>query len=275
MPEFLWRWRREIVFTLLLLVSLGMLVSHHEPGLITRSVRQGVAFVVMPFQKISHGVVDKSRQVFTLFTSMRVLRKENDALRQKVEKLMLRNAQLSDLNQENQALREALGYRERTHHEFIPADIVGRDASSWLKRAVVDRGQADGVMAGAGVVMPNGVVGRITDVNYYSATVMLLPDTQSAVAGTVERSGISGTIKGNNDRTLSMMYVSNEDDVKVGDTIITSTLSTLFPPGLPIGEVISVHPSENGLMLDIKVKPRINFKTLNRVLILKVNAEEG
>ncbi len=275
MPEFLWRWRREIIFTLLLLVSLGMLVSHHEPGLITRSVRQGVAFVILPFQKVSHGLVNKSRQVFTLFTSMSVLRKENEELKQKLDKLMLRDAQLSDLAKENQALREALNYRERTQHEFIPADIVGRDAASWLRRVVVDRGQADGVMSGAGVVLPNGVVGRITDVNYYSATVMLLPDTQSAVAGRVERSGISGTIKGNNDRTLSMMFVSNEDDVKVGDTIITSALSTLFPPGLPIGDVISVHPSENGLMLDIKVKPRVNFKTINRVLILKVNAEEG
>jgi len=110
---------------------------------------------------------------------------------------MLRNALLRNNQLENQVLREIVGYQNEHHHEFIPSEMVGRDAASWLRRGILDRGQADGVKVGAGVITPQGVVGRIIEVNYYSSTIMLLPDVQSSVAGLVERSGISGTIKGN------------------------------------------------------------------------------
>jgi rod shape-determining protein MreC len=81
---------------------------------------------------------------------------------------------------------------------------------------------------------------------------------------------VAGTLRGTGQHWLRLMYVANEDDIKPGDTISTSKLSTLFPAGLPLGDVVSVNTSENGLMLDIKVKPRVNFKTLDRFLILKV-----
>lgn len=273
MPEFIWKWRREIVFTLLIIVSLGMLVSHHEPGLLTRATRQGISFVITPFQKIVTGLVQQSHHLSGLFTSVNTLKKENIELKQKVEQLALRNVLLRNSQAENNELRMILDYKQRHQYEFIPGEIIGRDSASWLRRGILDRGTVDGVKVGAGVISPQGIVGRIVEVNYYSSTIMLLPDEQSSVAGIDERSMISGTIKGKSDHLLSMMYVSSEDDVKVGDVIVTSSLSTLFPKGLPIGEVTQVKVSENGLMLDIDVTPYVDFKTINRFLILK--AGEG
>lgn len=274
MPEFIWRWRREIVFSLLVIISIGMLVAHHQPGLISRSVNQGGAFIIVPFQKLISSVVKRSQHSFTFFTSIRSLRQENSELKRKVEKLTLRNALLKENMRENELLREALQYKNKKKIEFIPAEVIGRDAASWLNRAVLDRGSADGVKVGAGVLSPKGIVGRIVEVNLYSSTLMLLPDTQSSVAGLSERSRIAGTITGTGDRQLKMLYVSSGDDIKKGDTIVTSKLSSLFPAGLPIGDVVMVSPSDNGLMLDIKITPRVMFKTIDRFLILKVEDEE-
>lgn len=274
MPEFLWRWRREIVFTMLVVISLIMLVSHHEPGLLTRSLRQGVTFVIVPFQKVTTGFIQQSRQFFTFFTSMSTLKLENQELKRKIERLTLRNALLRKNQAENQRLREMVAYKKAINFEFIPADMIGRDPSSWLRRGLLDRGQADGVQVGAGVITPHGIAGRVIDVNYYSSTIMLLPDAQSSVAGMIERSGVSGTIKGDNNRALSMIYVSSEDDVQKGDWVVTSKLSTLFPPGLSIGQVNQVNPSANGLMLDIQIIPSVEFKTVSHFLILRTDDRE-
>ncbi|MBN1594366.1 rod shape-determining protein MreC [candidate division FCPU426 bacterium] len=268
MPEFLWKWRREIIFTLLMLLSLGMLVSEREPGLITQTLRQGVSFIVVPFQKISMQLVKSSQRFFLQTVSAKKMRAQNAELKRKVEKLSLRNTLLLEQVRENEILREELGYKKRTLYTFLPAEIIARDPASWLSRAVLDRGSSDDVRPGRGVITPYGVVGRILEVNMYSATVMLLLDTESSVAGVVERSHIHGTVKGTGQKLLHMMYVSSEDDVKKGDTVVTSALSTLFPPGIPIGDVIQVAPSENDLMLDIQIKPRVDFKSLDRFLIL-------
>jgi rod shape-determining protein MreC len=267
-PEFLWKWRREIIFSLLIIISLMMLVSQREPGLIAQSLRQGISFVVVPFQKLSMNVVKGGKKMFARTISVKKLRIENVELKRRGEKLTLRNTLLMEQVRENQLLREELNYQRRTAFEFLPAELIARDPVSWLERGVLDRGSSDEVVVGAGVIIPQGVVGRIRDVNLYSSTVMMLLDTQSSVAGITGRAKINGTVKGTGQRLLKMIYVSSGDDVKVGDTVMTSKLSTLFPAGLPIGDVVHVAPSENGLMLNIDIQPCVDFKTLDRFLIL-------
>jgi rod shape-determining protein MreC len=267
-PEFLWKWRREIIFSLLIITSWGLLVSQREPGLITHTLRQSISFIVVPFQKISVNLVKRSKKIMTQRLSLKKLRAENLELKRRVEKLILRNTLLMEQVRENQTLRTELDYKQRTPYALLPAEVIARDPVSWLERVVLDRGSSDEVQAGAGVITPQGAVGRIREVNLYSSTVMLLPDTQSSVAGIIERSQVNGTVKGAGREKLIMTYVFAEDDVKVGDTVVTSKLSSFFPPGIPIGDVVRIKPSENGLMLDIQVKPRVAFKTLDRFLIL-------
>ncbi|MCK5243216.1 rod shape-determining protein MreC [bacterium] len=268
MPEFLWKWRREIIFSILIIISVGMLVSQREPGFITQTLRQGISFIVVPFQKISMNAVKGSRKMFARTISAKKLRIENVELKRRVEKLTLRNTLLMEQARENQQLREELNYQHRTPYEFLPAELIARDPVSWLERGVLDRGSSDEVVRGTGVITPQGVVGRIREVNLYSSTVMFLPDTQSSVAGITARAKVNGTVKGIGQGVLKMMYVSSGDDVKVGDAVLTSKLSTLFPAGIPIGDVVQVKPSENGLMLDIQIQPRVDLKTSDRFLIL-------
>ncbi|MCK5218770.1 rod shape-determining protein MreC, partial [bacterium] len=264
MPDFLWKWRREIVFFLLIIVSLGMLVSRREPGRVSRGLYQGVAWVVVPFQKISAKMTKRSTHFISLIASISCIEEENVRLTHRVEKLNLENILLREQARENLTLRRELEYKPRQSVNFIPAEVIARDPASWLERLVLDRGSADQVKQGLGVITPYGVAGRIIQINQSSAVIMLLLDTQSSIAGLVERSRITGTIRGTGQGWLKLLHISSEDDIRVGDEVVTSRLSSLFPSGLPIGDVVSIKPSENGLMLDIKVKPRVDFKTLDR-----------
>lgn len=271
MPELLWKWRKEIVFSLLILLSLGLLVSQRKPDVISQGFRQGLTFVIIPIQKLSMSTTQSVRDSITLISSLGRLRKDHAELAKQVDQLKLENARLAELARENTALREELNYHQHTPWQFIPAEVVGRDPASWLERVVVGCGSTDGVRRGAGVITPDGVVGRVSDVTLYSATIMLLPDDQSSVAALVERSRVPGTVKGAGKRKhlLTLNHVSGTDDIQVGDAIQTSSASSLFPPGLTIGDIVSVEPSETGLMPSVQIKPRVNFQTLDRVLILK------
>ena len=112
-------------------------------------------------------------------------------------------------------------------------------------------------------------MGRVIVVNFYSATVMSLLDAKSSVAGLVERSQVAGTVVGGYGEILHMKHVSATDDVKVEDVVVTSTLSSIFKPGLIIGDIVEVATSENGLMLEIVVKPRVDFKKISRVFVVQ------
>jgi rod shape-determining protein MreC len=270
LSDFLWKWRREILFTALIIVSFGLLISQRKPDFFSQNLRQGITLVVAPLQKISTQTITRLRSGIHTVATLGSLKSENQALRSQVAAMRLEAQRLSEQALENTQLREQLGYRQRQKWKFLPGEIIGRDPASWLETVVVNLGSANGVRLGAGVITPEGVAGRVADVQLYSCTVMLLPHVQSSVAGMVERSRVPGTVKGMGRRWLSMMHVAGGDDVRVGDSVVTSNVSSIFPPGLQLGEVTQASPSENGLMLFIRIKPRVNFQTLDHVLILQV-----
>ncbi len=273
MPEFLWKWRKEILFSLLIVISFTLLVSRHKPHFFSDSLRQGISFLLVPVQKLSDGAAVRAREALGFLAAFGALERENRALRKELDALRLENARLGAGARETEELRDQLGYKQRVRWDFIPAEVVGRDPASWLERVVVNRGTADGVRPGAGVITPQGVVGRVSEVNLYSATVVLLTDSQSSVAAVVERSRVPGTVKGTGGRWLSLAHTSGEDDVKPNDLVVTSQVSSIFPPGLFVGDVVSVTPADNGLMLSVRLKPRVAFTSLDHLLIIRAQAE--
>jgi rod shape-determining protein MreC len=176
LPEFLWKWRKEILFLFLIIISLAMLVSQQKPRFFSTNLRQGIAFLLVPAQKLSDGAAAKTREALRFIAAFGALQGENRDLHRELDTLRLDNARLAEAARENEQLREQLGYQARVPWKFIPAEVIGRDPASWLERVVVNRGTADGVRTGAGVITPQGVVGRVSEAEMYSAPIMLLTE---------------------------------------------------------------------------------------------------
>ncbi|MBN2107298.1 MAG: rod shape-determining protein MreC, partial [Deltaproteobacteria bacterium] len=86
------------------------------------------------------------------------LHDENIALKKRVDALAIENQRLQEQAEENKRLRDLLVFRKKFEHKMLPAEIIGRDPSSWFKTVLVDKGSADGVLEDAGVIAPEGVV---------------------------------------------------------------------------------------------------------------------
>ncbi len=118
------------------------------------------------------------------------------------------------------------------------------------------------------VISTAGVVGKLITVSPDASRVLLINDHNSAVDAFDQRSRARGIIAGVVEDGLIMKYVDRTEDVKAGDVVITSGMDGIFPRGLLVGEVVKVSQEGPGLFLNVQVKPAVDFRKLEQVLVL-------
>jgi rod shape-determining protein MreC len=118
---------------------------------------------------------------------------------------------------------------------------VGRSADYWWQQVTLGRGSQDGIKEGFVVTGIGGLVGRVISVTPHTSKVLLVSDPSSRVGASISRSRDMGLIKGQGDQTAVMQFFEKVPDVRPGDIVTTSAVSTRFPSGLPIGKVKSVN----------------------------------
>jgi rod shape-determining protein MreC len=148
---------------------------------------------------------------------------------------------LTELESQNQKLQELIGYTANSKKPGIAAPVVGRSADHWWQQIVLGRGSQDGVRTGYVVMAPGGVVGRVTSTTANSSRVLLLSDPSSRVGVTLSRSRNMGYMRGLSTNRAVMEFFDKVPDVRKGDVVSTSSLSQLFPAGLPVGRIESVN----------------------------------
>ncbi|MEM9149640.1 MAG: rod shape-determining protein MreC [Cyanobacteria bacterium P01_F01_bin.3] len=165
----------------------------------------------------------------------------------------LENAYILDLQQrvvelenQNQRLRELIDYEKNSGLDVTtPAAVIGRSADNWWQQLTVNKGSNDGVKEGDFVTGPGGLVGRITSVTPNSARVLLLSDPSSQVGAKISRTRSMGYIRGEAGSQATMQFFEKFPDAKVGDVIVTSSFSRLFPQGVPIGRIAEIDSDKS------------------------------
>lgn len=176
-------------------------------------------------------------------------------------------AGVEELQRENERLRRLLGFVEAHPRRTLAVRVIGEDATSWFRTIEIDRGYEDGVVEGLPVVDAAGLIGRVVRSAPHSARVLLITDASSAVAVLVQDERIRGVCRGQGG-TLALDFALVQDAIQVGDGIITSGSGGVFPKGLVVGYVRSVHREQFGLFQTVEVEPAVDFSHLEEVLVL-------
>jgi rod shape-determining protein MreC len=201
------------------------------------------------------------------------LRAENDALRQRVADLQVQVMEDEGLRQENARLRELLGLKRDLEASgsgpVLAAAVIGRNPDAWFDALVLGKGAAGGVRPGMVAVTPEGLVGRVVSATAGTATVVLVTNPDSAVGAMVETTRAAGVASGmlGSDR-LTMRFFAPDPQVRAGDTVVTSGLGGVYPKGLRLGTVESVHACQFGLVVCADVRPAAPVDRLEDVLLL-------
>ncbi|AUC60749.1 rod shape-determining protein MreC [Cyanobacterium sp. HL-69] len=149
--------------------------------------------------------------------------------------------EINQLQIQNRQLREIVDYKNQNPNNIVTTRIIGRSPDSWWQIVTIDAGANQGIEENNPVMAIGGLVGRITQVTPNTSRVLLISDYNSRVGATLNRTGYQGFIKGQSTQTGIMEFYEKVTDVEEGDLITTSNLSTLFPPDIPIGKVVSLN----------------------------------
>ncbi len=237
------------------------------------SVRTALQTVFQPAESAVTGAAERATELSQQQESVTQLLEENGALTGEVNRLMIENIQLKELERENERLRQLLNYtRNNPGINFETASVVGQvigsDPNNFLYTLFIDVGANDGVAKDMPVVTHRGLVGRIIQVGPNSAQVLLIIDPASSVNALMQNSRVQGIINGNLGGTLMMERIPQGKTVSPGDLVLTSGLGGEFPDKLVIGQITEVFQRDLDLFQTARVRSTVDFGDLNTVLVI-------
>ncbi|HJV34602.1 rod shape-determining protein MreC [Geomonas sp.] len=274
MRQFLIRHKRFLITALLLVAAFFTYALNLRNKEHANPVERTVMAVTAPLAQgvaVTDGTLG---HLWNDYIDLIEVRRENKELRKSVKRLNERIVADNEAVAANIRLKALLDLKGTLAAPSLAVSVIGEDSSAWFKTLVVDRGAVDGLQEGMPVLAAGGVVGRLVKVAPQSSRVLLLTDHASAIAAIVQRSRARGIVRGAGGGRCSMEFTVKDDDVKVGDTVITSGIGGVFPKGLPIGEITMVKKGQYGVFQTIEVRPSVNIGKLEEMLVLLQKAHE-
>jgi rod shape-determining protein MreC len=193
---------------------------------------------------------------------------ENRKLRAIMGELPSLTTHLEEVERENSRLRRLLQMKESQKIQGVVATVIAHDASNWVESGTIDKGTRDGIKPGRAVIADGGVVGQVISVAFATSKVLFITDRSSGVDVLLQGSRGRGVLRGRGHQRLQLDYVDSTVKVEVGDRVITSGLDGVYPKGLLVGLVAQTSRAQDGLFLDIKIKPSVTLEKLEEVLVV-------
>jgi rod shape-determining protein MreC len=271
------RSRTGLWFATFTIVSLLLLLaSQTDPALTLQRVS---ARALDPIRQAVGGVGSGISGVFGTIGEIDRLRSENDDLQRRLAGAEQRIAELQEAAAENAELRQLLGLTKSLDMDLLPVRVISRDPSNFTWEIGVDAGTDDGLAVGMAVVgSAQGVgalAGTVASVGSDTATVRLIVDTRSSVVAIDQRSRALGLVQGQLGGQLVMLQVDVTDALAEGDAVVTAGLELAegaarspYPKGLLVGSIQAIQQDSNALTQTGFVRPALDFRQLDRLLIV-------
>lgn len=268
MWELMKKYRGAVVIGFVVLTAFLVYASNLKDREEANFFERGALTVMSPFLRMAASIEGGVDSLYRNYISLTNVRRQNVEL---LEQLRLMNTRLiaeQEALTANERLKKLLELKESIKAPTVAASIIGEDGAPWFKTLVVDRGASDGFTEGMPVLAAEGVVGQVIKVSSRSSRVLLLTDHASAIAAVVQRSRARGVVRGAGGGRLTLEFSMKEDDVKVGDQVLTSGIGGIFPKGVPVGEVTMVKKGEYGIFQIVEIRPAVMISRLEEVLVL-------
>lgn len=157
---------------------------------------------------------------------------------------------------------------------LVPAKVVANMVNRYDNLITIDKGSADGVKRDMGVVCGMGVVGIVYLVSEHYSIVIPALNSHSNISCTIQRRGYFGYLRwrGGSSQLAYLEDVPRHAHFKLGDNVVTSGYSSVFPPGVMVGKVLHVFNSADGLSYRVQVKLSTDFARLRDVCLVDDSA---
>lgn len=214
------------------------------------------------------------------FETIQELRSKNEALQAELDELTVKNNLLQQDKHELERLRELYALDELyANYKKVGARVTMNDSGNWFHSFVIDKGSKDGIKVDMNVMAGKGLVGIVTEVGPHWARVRSIIDDASNVSALVLST--SDTCVVNGDLTLMQdgrirfeMLANNGTEIKEGEQVVTSHISSKYLQGILIGYISEIHVDSNNLTRSGYITPVVDFEHLREVLVITTTKED-
>jgi rod shape-determining protein MreC len=265
------RYRNLIVLVGVLfaqILGLAVQVKRTRDSEPTRLIRIWTVGAVSPLEKALSWVQNSSGNVWHNYFYLRGVRAENRELKHEIEQMRLEQARMAQDADQAHRLQALLGFKEQFIAQTTAAQVIGGSGSDLSHVIYIDKGYADGIKPDMAVVTKDGIVGKVLRADHrHVSQVLLIDDQTSGVGAILEKSRLQGILRGTSSGAVVLEKVMSDENVPVGEQVLTSGGDGIFPKGLPVGTVTKVS-SGNDLFLNIRVHPAAELSRIEEVLVV-------
>ena len=279
--------RRRAVLLLLVVASLTLLSLYFREGTggPMHRVQRVVAAVLGPFEEGADRALKPGRDFVNWFDETFEARGENERLKDELAETRDQLAQAQTAAQQGGELSRlgelTGGGLVPAGHEAVTARVVGRSPSVWYSTITIDKGSSAGVAVDDAVVAADGLAGRVSATTRGTAQVTLITDPTSSVTGRVLPEGATGVVEPTvgDPEDLLLNFVADGEEIAEDQMVVTAgfagnSLDSVFPPGIPIGEVTDASLEEQQAYQRIHLRAFADLRDMEFVQAL-VESEDG
>lgn len=258
--EFLAKYNHWFVFLILEVVSMVLLFQYNS--------YQGSAWFSSA-NAVTGKLYEWDANVKTFFSLTKVnqeLTQRNAYLEQEVQKL---SDSLVSVTKDS-----SIYHRDQfallRNYRLIPAKVVANSIDKPGNLMTIDKGSADGIHKDMGVISGTGVVGIVYLVAEHYAIVIPVLNTKSNISCMIQNRGYFGYLrwKGGVSDLAYLEEVPRHAHFKLGDYVVTSGYSAVFPPGVRVGRILHVFNSADGLSYRVQLRLSTDFARLRDVCVI-------
>lgn len=266
----------KIVLVTLAVASLGCAGFSYNRKAPT-FIENSFGYVITPLQSFNFSVIDWFNGISKYFKNINNLDAENKELK---EDLLEARAELNRLKLiENENIQlESLVKLQQDYGQYstIGAKVIAKDPGNWFDSFIIDKGTNYGLEKNMVVMNESGLVGKISECGYnYSKVISIINDTDAVSAESLRTNDIGYVVADfSGDAKCKMQYSDKNADILVGDEIVTSHLSEIFPEGISIGHVSNLTVDSQTSMQYAIIEPSVDFSKLKYVLVLDTSFEK-
>ena len=259
--EFLAKYNHWFVFLILEVVSMVLLFQYNS--------YQGSAWFSSA-NAVTGKLYEWDANVETFFSLTKVnqeLTQRNAYLEQEVQKL---SDSLVSVTKDS-----SIYHRDQfallRNYRLIPAKVVANSVDKPGNLMTIDKGSADGIHKDMGVISGTGVVGIVYLVAEHYAIVIPVLNTKSNISCMIQNRGYFGYLrwKGGVSDLAYLEEVPRHAHFKLGDYVVTSGYSAVFPPGVRVGRILHVFNSADGLSYRVQLRLSTDFARLHDVCVIE------
>ena len=190
-------------------------------------------------------------------------------LREKNLQLTFQLESMRYLLDENNRLKRLLNFKRESQLNLYPARVINMGASPHLSSSLsIDIGSNSGVSVNDPIMTPNGIIGKTVIVNDQESIVQLINDVTFRLSVRIKPSGSTGILRWLDKNIYMIKEVQKNSNVEVGNQVVTSGFSDIFPSDLPVGEVIKITDERGRFHKSVVVKINENIGSIMNLFVI-------